>query len=221
MLRAILTMHNRFVNPALPLLLLCVMLAWPLSQNEQTPAHADTPASIALVVDNSKSMSDKMSKVVEAMVMFVKASNPQNEYFVINFNDDAYLDQDFTQDSEKVILALRRAKARSGTALNDALVASADHLIRSAQYKRKILILVGDGFDNESRAPTSDMLNRFKKPDAPMVFAIGLFRSGQTQRGKKVFETLANETGGAMFLADNPQKLNEIMDKMVKQIRSH
>jgi Ca-activated chloride channel homolog len=154
------------------------------------------------------------------MAMLVKASNPQNEYFVINFNDDTYLDQDFTRDSERVIGALRRADARGGTALNDALMASADHLRKSAHYKKKVLILIGDGADNESHASTASMLNDFKKPDAPVVFAIGLFRSGQEQRGRKVFETLANETGGAIFLADNPQKLNEVVEKVVKQIRS-
>ena len=80
--------------------------------------------------------------------------------------------------------------------LNDAMLASADHLRKSAKYKRKILILVGDGSDNESHVSTTSMLNDFKKAGLlRLSIAIGLFRSGQEQRGSKVFETLAKETG--------------------------
>ena len=149
-------MANEFkITPALLVVLYLAVLPLAVQQPAQEQSFSqshDSPASIGLVIDISKSMTDKKDKVVEAMVDLVKASNPQDQFFVIHFNDDVYLDQDFTQNAGLVIEAVRRSDARGGTALNDAMLASADHLRKAAKYKRKILVLVGDGSDNESHA---------------------------------------------------------------------
>jgi len=88
----------------------------------------DIPVAIGIVIDNSGSMRDKRPAVNQAAINLVRASNPQDEVFIVNFNDEYYLDQDFTSNLNQLREGLDRIESRGGTALYDALVASADHL---------------------------------------------------------------------------------------------
>ena len=115
--------------------------------------HEDIPVAIGIVIDNSGSMREKRTKVNQAALNLVRSSNPQDEVFVVNFNDEYYLDQDFTNDLLKLKEALEKIDAKGGTALYEAVVASADHLKRNARLERKVLFVVTDGEDNASRAP--------------------------------------------------------------------
>src|SRR5216684_154936 len=107
----------------------------------------DIPVSIGILIDNSGSMREKRSKVNQAALNLVRASNPKDEVFVVNFNDEYYLDQDFTNDLLKLKEALEKIDARGGTALFDAVVASADHLKLHARLEKKVLFIVTDGED--------------------------------------------------------------------------
>ena len=97
----------------------------------------DIPVAMGIVIDNSGSMRDKRQAVNAAAINFVKSSNPQDKVFVVNFNEDFFLDQDYTSSIPKLKDALERIEARGGTALYDAVVASSDHLKKSACWKRK------------------------------------------------------------------------------------
>ncbi len=112
----------------------------------------DVPVSFGLVVDNSGSMRDKRPQVNAAALTFVKTSNPQDEGFVVNFNDDYYLDteHDFTSDLDEMKTALERIDARGSTALYDAVIGSLDHLKKGSRDK-KVILVVTDGEDNASR----------------------------------------------------------------------
>src|ERR1700674_2336726 len=117
--------------------------------------HEDIPVSIGILIDNSGSMREKRSKVNQAALNLVRSSNPKDEVFVVNFNDEYYLDQDFTNDLLKLKEALEKTDARGGTALFDAVVASADNF-KNARLERKVLFVVTDGDDNASRESLED-----------------------------------------------------------------
>ncbi len=102
----------------------------------------DIPVSIGIVVDNSGSMRTKRSAGTKAVVNLVQASNPQDEVFIVNFNEDSWLDQDFTNKVELLREALERVDSRGGTALYDAVLASADHLAKGAQREKKVILVV-------------------------------------------------------------------------------
>src|SRR6185503_19362001 len=101
--------------------------------------------SIGILVDNSGSMRDKRAAVTEAALDLVKASNPDDQAFVVNFSDEAYLDQDFTASISKLRDGLTHIDSRGGTALYDAVVASADHLEKEAKKLKQVLLVITDG----------------------------------------------------------------------------
>ena len=107
--------------------------------------HEDIPVAMGIVIDNSGSMREKRVKVNQAALNLVRASNPQDEVFVVNFSDEYYLDQPFTSDIKKLREALDKIDARGGTALYDAVVASAEELKKNARLDRKVLLVVTDG----------------------------------------------------------------------------
>jgi VWFA-related protein len=113
--------------------------------------HEDIPVAMGIVIDNSGSMREKRQKVNQASLNLVRSSNPQDEVFIVNFSDEYYLDQSFTSDIKKLREALEKIDARGGTALYDAVVASADELKKNGRLDRKVLLVVTDGEDNESR----------------------------------------------------------------------
>ena len=121
-----------------------------VKQNIISFQHTDLPVSIGLVVDNSGSMSRKRPSVNKSALDLIQASNPQDEAFVVNFSDEAFIDQDFTSDVNKLRDGLSHIDSRGGTALYDAVVASADKLVADAKRPKQVLILITDGEDNAS-----------------------------------------------------------------------
>ena len=112
--------------------------------------HEDIPVAMGIVVDNSGSMREKRQKVNAAALNLVRSSNQNDEVCIVNFNDEYYLDQDFTANINKLREGLEKIEARGGTALYDAVVATADHLKQSAKLDKKVIFVVTDGEDNAS-----------------------------------------------------------------------
>ena len=110
----------------------------------------DVPVSMGIIIDNSGSMRDKRLKVAAASLALVKASNPQDEVFIVNFNDDAYLDQPFTNDNKKLEEALDKIDSKGGTAMRDAISMSIDYVKDKGKKEKKVLLVVTDGNDNTS-----------------------------------------------------------------------
>ena len=129
---------------------------------------------MGIIIDNSGSMREKRSKVNQAALNLVRASNPKDEVFVVNFNDEYYLDQDFTNDLLKLKEALDKIDARGGTALYDAVVASAEHLKRNARLEKKVLFIVTDGEDNASNETLEQAVKHLQEENGPSVYAIGI-----------------------------------------------
>ncbi|MGB8129040.1 MAG: VWA domain-containing protein [Candidatus Angelobacter sp.] len=180
----------------------------------------DEPVSIGLIIDNSTSMKDKIKATVAALRELVQASNPRDEFFVVNFNGDVRLDQDFTVDTSRVYKAIDQADAHGGTSLYDALLASGNYLKKTSKYTKKFLIVVTDGSDNESHVTSSNVLKEFNVANSPIVYCVGLFTEESDARGHTVLEKLAKGTGGSAFFPDKPKKLQEIMVKIAAEIRN-
>ena len=111
----------------------------------------DVPVAMGIVIDNSGSMREKRDKVNQAVLNLIKASNPDDEIFIVNFSQDSYLDQDFTSNIDLLQQALHKVSAQGSTALYDAIVASDVHLKNNARVDRKVLLVITDGRDNASQ----------------------------------------------------------------------
>ena len=112
----------------------------------------DVPVSLAILIDNSGSMAQKRSAVNRAAIDLIQASNPQDEAFIVNFSDEAYLDQDFTSNVDLLRQGLSHIDSQGGTALYDAVIAAADHLAKRAKHPKQVILIITDGEDNSSSA---------------------------------------------------------------------
>jgi VWFA-related protein len=204
------------------LFLTCFLLAGPQQEPQKQsppPTTEDAPASIGLLLDHSGSMGGKLSVAIAALQELVKASNAQDEFFVVNFNDDPYMDEDFTSDPKSIFEALGKMDARSGTAINDAVLASADHLQEGAKYKKRVIVLVTDGMDNSSHTSSKKMLKILHEPGMPIVYAIGLFQY-EGAGARKALDILTQTTGGKAFYAENEKQLDEMALQIAQEIRA-
>lgn len=181
----------------------------------------DIPVSIGIVVDNSGSMRTKRSAVTKAVLNLMQASNPQDEVFVVNFNDDPYLDQDFTNKLEPLREALDRVDSRGGTALYDAVIASADHLAKGAKKEKKVLLVVTDGVDNESRESLEQAIRKVQDDKGPTIYTIGILGDEPgIKRARRALQSLSDQTGGVAFFPKDLAEVDEISQEVAKDIRN-
>jgi Ca-activated chloride channel homolog len=181
----------------------------------------DIPVSIGILVDNSGSMREKREKVSAAVLNLIKASNPQDEEFIVNFNDEAYLDQDFTNSLGSLHEALDRLDSRGGTALYDAVVASCDHLAKAAKRDKKILIIVTDGEDNSSQDSLEQSIRAVQDENGPTIYSIGILgHEGKEHRAKRALEALSLQTGGVAFFPKDLDEVETISQAVARDIRN-
>ena len=187
----------------------------------------DVPVSFGLVVDNSGSMRDKRPQVNTAALTFVKTSNPQDEGFVVNFNDDYYLDteHDFTSDLNEMKTALERIDARGSTALYDAVIGSLDHLKKGTRDK-KVILVVTDGEDNASRHSLENAVEQAQRNDA-VIYAVGLFSDDDLKHNRRAMKKargalsqLSNATGGLAFFPEDTKDTEAICTQIAHDIRN-
>ncbi|HEY6348363.1 MAG TPA: VWA domain-containing protein [Candidatus Angelobacter sp.] len=181
----------------------------------------DIPVSIGILVDNSGSMREKREKVSTAVLNLIKSSNPGDEVFVVNFNDEPYLDQDFTSSLSAMHEALDRLDSRGGTALYDAVIASSDHLAKSAKRDKKVLLVVTDGEDNESRDSLEEAIRSVQDESGPTIYCIGILgNEGKQHRAKRALEALSLQTGGVAFFPKTLDEVDEISQAVARDIRN-
>jgi VWFA-related protein len=183
----------------------------------------DVPVSMGLVIDNSGSMRDKRARVNEAALTLVQASNPQDESFVVNFNDDYYLDldKDFTSSVPELKEALERIDARGSTALYDAIIGSLDHL-KKGHKDKKVLLVVTDGEDNVSRNSLEKAVREIQKSNV-VIYSIGLFSDEDKKNRKKAMRALKDisaASGGVAFFPENVDDVHNICDQVARDIRN-
>jgi Ca-activated chloride channel family protein len=187
----------------------------------------DIPVTMGLVVDNSASMRSKRAQVNAAAMTFVRTSNPQDEAFVVNFNDEYYLDTDgdFTSDQKNLNDALAHIDTRGSTALYDALIGSLDHLKKGHKDKR-VLLVVTDGVDNASRESFEETIKVAEQSNAA-IYTIGVFsdedrrtEKSDVRKARKDLKALADATGGSAFFPDTLEQVTPICEQVAKEIRN-
>jgi len=183
----------------------------------------DVPVSMGLVIDNSGSMRDKRSRVNEAAITLVQASNPSDEAFVVNFNDDFYLDldKDFTSSIADLKEALERIDSRGSTALYDAIIGSLDHLKKASRDKH-VLLIVTDGEDNTSHNTLERTIREIQKTDT-VIYTIGLLSQESKKNAKharKALEDIAKASGGVAYFPENVEDVHTICEQVAHDIRN-
>jgi Ca-activated chloride channel family protein len=185
----------------------------------------DVPVSLGLIIDSSQSMEKRKDRVASAALAMVKASNPDDEVFIINFNEEADLVQDFTSDPALLEKSLRRFGTHGETAMRDAALLGIEHLREKAARDKKVLVVITDGEDNSSIAAQQRVIEAAHLTNT-IVYAIGLLgeeRPESAARARKELEALTAATGGrAWFLADvtaiaavTPEIAHEIRNQYV------
>jgi Ca-activated chloride channel homolog len=182
----------------------------------------DIPVSMGLVIDNSGSMRDKRPRVNEAALTLVQSSNPSDEAFVVNFNDDFYLDldKDFTNSIPELKEALERIDARGSTALYDAIIGSLDHL-KKGHKEKKVLLIVTDGEDNTSRSTLEKTVREIQKTDT-VIYTIGLLgeeNKKSAKNAKRALTAIAQASGGVAYFPENVEDVHSICEQVAHDIR--
>ena len=187
-------------------------------------SNEDIPIAVGLVIDNSASMKSKRARVNAAALTFVQTSNPQDQMFVVNFNDEYYLDMDtdFTNDPKVMKAALERIDSRGGTALYDAILGSVYHMRKAARDK-KVLLVITDGYDQDSRNTLAQTVRKLQKSNTA-IYAVGLFTKGddspaEIRKGKKALLDLTQATGGEVSFPKTIEQVDDICRRIAQDIR--
>ena len=177
----------------------------------------DVPACLGILLDSSGSTGRIRPVVAAAIYNFVKAGNPDDEAFLVNFNDRAYMDTDFTKDPNLIREGLGQMGALGNTALYDAVFVSASHFAKRPDCARRILLVLSHGKDNRSTYSIKDTLAELKKPPGVTVYAIGL--SSEKGSWRAALENLALQTGGVAWFIDNINDSDKALVLAAEQIR--
>ena len=185
-------------------------------------SHEDIPVTVGLVVDNSGSMAEKRPDVVAAAVAFARSSNPQDQMFVVNFNEKVTFglpgNLPFTDQVSQLQVALSRIAALGETALYDAVAAALEHL-KMGDRDKKVLIVISDGGDNASRHNLNQIMAMAGQPDA-IIYTIGIFDEQDDDRNPGVLKRLAKDTGGEAFFPESSKEIVPICVRIAHDIRN-
>jgi Ca-activated chloride channel family protein len=182
----------------------------------------DVPISLGLIVDNSASMTDKRGRVASAALALVKASNPQDEVFIIDFNEKAVLAKEFTNNIKDLESALRNLDAKGETAMRDALLLGIEHLRHRAHREKKVLAVVTDGEDNSS-VETQAHLAQVAQQNDVIVYAVGLLGAEEPEsaaRAKTQLNELTQQTGGRAWYPNDVADIANITPEIAHEIRN-
>ncbi len=183
--------------------------------------HEDIPVAMGIVIDDSGSMRMKRPAVEQAAINLVQSSNPNDEVFVVNFNDEYWLDQDFTGNVNLLKTALEHIEARGGTALYDAMVASADHLKKNARLEKKVIMVVTDGEDNASHESLEQAIRKLQAENGPTVYTVGLlWDDSHKRRAQRALQEIAEQTGGVSFFPKDLGEVDAITRTIAHDIRN-
>ena len=182
----------------------------------------DVPVSLGIIIDDSGSMMTKRARVEAAALAMVRDSNPQDEVFIVNFNDDAYLDVPFTNDIHKLEQGLARIDSRGGTAMRDAINMSLDYERAEAKKDKKVLMVITDGNDNASNINLENLVRRSNQSDT-IIYSIGLFteeEKHEATKARRALNELTNATGGVAFYPKDVDEVQQLAVEIARDIRN-
>ncbi len=191
-------------------------------QKIRTFAAEDAPVSIGIIFDLSGSMTSKLIRARESILQFIKTANPQDEFFVIGFNDRPELIEDFTSSVEDIEARLATVRSGHRTALLDAIYFGVAKM-KDARHERKALLVVSDGGDNRSRYTEGEVRAKVREADVE-IYSIGIFdpyaATPEERTGPQLLEDLSDVTGGRMFRVDDIDELGDIAEKISTELRN-
>jgi Ca-activated chloride channel family protein len=182
----------------------------------------DVPVSLGIIIDDSGSMMTKRTRVEAAALDLVRESNPQDEVFIVNFNDEAFLDVPFTNDMKKMEQGLARIDSRGGTAMRDAVSMSLDYIHGKAKKDKKVLLVITDGNDNASNTTLEKVVAQANQSDT-LIYSIGLFteeEKHEATKAKRALNELTAATGGLAFYPREVSEVQELAGEIAHDIRS-
>ena len=182
----------------------------------------DVPVSMGVIIDNSGSMRDKRAKVAAASLALVKASNQLDEVFIVDFNDDAYLDQPLTSDIKKLEAALDKIDSKGGTAMRDAIGMSIDYVKDKGRREKKVLLVVTDGNDNTSNESLEQLVRRAQRSEV-LIYCIGLLSEEEPREArsaKRALKALAEASGGMDYYPKDLAEVERITPQVAHEIRN-
>jgi len=181
----------------------------------------DTPVTVGLVVDHSRSMGAKIPDVVAAVTSFAHSSNPQDEMFVVDFNDDVSMQlmggKTFTNDAKELALALRSVSARGRTALYDAVSEGLNHL-QYGRWGKKALIIISDGGDNASHLKYSQVLVQARQSQS-LIYSIALVGSAEAEENPGLLRRLCKDTGGIAYFPREGESVANVSTEIARDLR--
>lgn len=188
-------------------------------------ASEDAPLSIGLVFDCSGSMGAKLQKSRQAAAQFFKTANPEDEFFLVQFNDRPALTMKFTSNTEEIQNRLTFTQAKGRTALLDGVYLSLNEM-KKARNPRKAILILSDGGDNSSRYTESEIKNLVREADV-QIYAIGIFepvssrgRTAEELSGPSLLTEVAEQTGGRHFPVENVNELPDVAAKIGIELRN-
>jgi Ca-activated chloride channel family protein len=188
----------------------------------RTFAAEDAPVSIGIIFDLSGSMSSKLIRARESILQFIKTANPQDEFFVIGFNDRPELIEDFTSSVEDIQARLATVRSGHRTALLDAIYFGVTKM-KDARHERKALLVVSDGGDNRSRYTEGEVRAQVREADVE-IYSIGIFDpyapTPEERTGPQLLEDLSDVTGGRLFRVDDIDEMGDIAEKISTELRN-
>src|SRR5215471_14500048 len=179
--------------------------------------HEDIPVSLGLVVDNSRSIEPRKQRLDAAALSFVQKSNPEDETFIVHFDFDAKLSQDFTGDEKALEKALSGMKPYGQTALYDALIMAIDEM-EQAKYPKKAILLITDGLDNVSKHTLDEVLERLKHSQVA-VYPVGLLSASEGEKAEQDLIKIADASGGKAYFPENPDEARAMMERVARDLR--
>lgn len=188
-------------------------------------ASEDAPLSVGLVFDASSSMGAKLAKSRQAAAQFFKTANPEDEFFLVQFNDRPELVVPFTHNTEEIQNRLAFTNAKGRTALLDGVYLAMNHM-KKAKNARKAVLILSDGGDNSSRYTESEIKNAVREADV-QIYAIGIFepihargRTAEELSGPGLLSEMAEQTGGRHFAIENLNELPDVAAKIGIELRN-
>jgi Ca-activated chloride channel family protein len=182
----------------------------------------DVPVSMGLIVDNSGSMRTKRQRVEASALALVKASNPHDEVFIVNFNDEAFLDQPFTSDIKELERGLAKIDSRGGTAMRDAIRMSIDYLKENGKKDKKVLVVVTDGDDNNSSGTLENLVKAAQQSEV-LIYTVGLLseeEKREAKRATRALNAIAEATGAKSYYPKELKDVDGVCQQVAHDIRS-
>ena len=177
---------------------------------------------MGIIIDNSGSMRGKRASVAAASMALVKVSNPEDEDFIVNFNDDAYLDCPFTSDNKKLEEALDKIDSKGGTAMRDAISMSIDYLKDKGKRDKKVLLVVTDGNDNTSNESLEQLVRKARQSEV-LIYCIGLLSEEEPReatKAKRALKALSEASGGLAYYPKDVAEVDRITPQVAHEIRN-